>query len=111
MNYFEEHSFSKNTSFGLVTYSNFCFKIDNKVVNNNRAINNDIVYYENDKIVGIKSRNMCNIAGILYLNKNTKYGFSIKIFDGEGNHTHCMELTPNRAKDILKILKEKRKES
>ena len=42
--------------------------------------------------------------------KNTKYGFSIKIFDGEGNHTHCMELTPNRAKDILKILKEKRKE-
>lgn len=78
MNYFEEHSFSKNTSFGLVTYSNFCFKIDNKVVNNNRAINNDIVYYENDKIVGIKSRNMSNIAGILYLNKNTKYGFNSK---------------------------------
>jgi REP element-mobilizing transposase RayT len=40
--------------------------------------------------------------------KNTKYGFSVKIFDGEGNHTHCMELTPNRAKDILKILNERK---
>ena len=39
--------------------------------------------------------------------KNTEYGFSIKIFDGDGNYTNCMELTPNRAKDILKILKEK----
>ena len=41
--------------------------------------------------------------------EDTKYGFSIKIFDGNGNHTNCMELTPNTAKDILKILKEKRK--
>ena len=40
--------------------------------------------------------------------KNTKYGFSVKIFDGEGNHTHCMELTPNRAKEILKILNERK---
>ena len=41
--------------------------------------------------------------------EDTKYGYSIKIFDGNGNHTNCMELTPNRAEDILKILKEKRK--
>jgi len=42
--------------------------------------------------------------------KNTKYGFSIKIFDGEGNYTNQMELTPNRAKNILEILKEIRKD-
>ena len=41
--------------------------------------------------------------------EDTKYGYSIKIFDGNGNHTNYMELTPNRAEDILKILKEKRK--
>ena len=39
--------------------------------------------------------------------KQTEFGFSIKIFDGEGNYTNQMELTPNRAKEILKILEEK----
>ena len=39
--------------------------------------------------------------------KNTKYGFNIKIFDGENNSTNYMELTPDRAKDILKILVER----
>jgi len=38
----------------------------------------------------------------------TKYGFSIKIFDGLGNTTNTMELTPQKARLILKILKEKR---
>jgi len=37
--------------------------------------------------------------------KTTKYGFSIKIFDGEGNSTNQMELTPNRADEIKEILK------
>ena len=36
--------------------------------------------------------------------KKTKYGFHIKISDGVGNSTNRMELTPNRAKDISKIL-------
>jgi len=36
--------------------------------------------------------------------QKTKYGFSIKIFDGNGNATNQMELTPNRAKEILKLL-------
>lgn len=36
--------------------------------------------------------------------KKTKYGFHIKISDGVGNSTNRMELTPNRAKEILKIL-------
>ena len=37
---------------------------------------------------------------------NTKYGFSVKIFDGEGNFTNQMELTPQKAHLISKILKE-----
>jgi len=39
--------------------------------------------------------------------KQTKYGFSVTISDGEGNYTNRMELTPNRAKEILKILQER----
>ncbi len=38
--------------------------------------------------------------------KKTKYGFSLKIFDAEGNATNQMELTPNRAKEIIEILKD-----
>lgn len=39
--------------------------------------------------------------------KPTKYGFSIKIFDGLGNSTNQMELTPNRAIELLEVLKQK----
>lgn len=39
--------------------------------------------------------------------EQTKFGFSIKIFDGKGRFTNQMELTPNRAKEILKILEER----
>jgi len=39
--------------------------------------------------------------------KTTKYGFNIKIVDGENNSTNYMELTPDRVKDILKILVER----
>ena len=37
--------------------------------------------------------------------QKTKYGLSIKIFDGKGNTTNQMELTPKRAKEIFEILK------
>jgi len=37
---------------------------------------------------------------------NTQYGFQVKIFDGEGNFTNVMELTPQKADLISKILKE-----
>ena len=39
--------------------------------------------------------------------KKTEFGFAVTISDGEGNYTNRMELTPNRAKEILKILEEK----
>ena len=40
--------------------------------------------------------------------ENTDVGFHIKIFDSVGNSTNHMELTPQKAKLILKILNEKR---
>jgi|TARA_Y100000310_G_scaffold171302_1_gene171504 hypothetical protein len=42
--------------------------------------------------------------------KTTKYGFHIKIVDGEKNSTLWMELTPQKAELILKILKERQKQ-
>ena len=39
--------------------------------------------------------------------KKTEFGFAVTISDGEGNYTNRMELTPNRAREILKILEEK----
>ncbi len=39
--------------------------------------------------------------------QKTQYGFSIKIFDGVGNETNRMELTPNRAREIIDILESK----
>ena len=39
--------------------------------------------------------------------KSTKYGFHIKIVDGENNSTNYMELTPQKTKLILKILNER----
>ncbi len=38
--------------------------------------------------------------------KTTKYGFSIKIFDGEGNSTNQMELTPNRVDELKEMFDE-----
>ena len=37
---------------------------------------------------------------------NTIYGFGIVISDGNGNRTNRMELTPQKAELIIKILKE-----
>ena len=37
---------------------------------------------------------------------NTIYGFGIVISDGNGNRTNRMELTPQKAEFIIKILKE-----
>ena len=50
--------------------------VNNKEVINNRAISGDIVYYNRDKILGIKKRNNLLIIGILHLSRNQKYGFN-----------------------------------
>ncbi len=71
MNYYPE--FISNTIHETLIYKN------NSNIINNRAIYNDIVYIQDNKVINIKERNMSKIAGILYLNKNTKYGFNSEI--------------------------------
>ena len=81
MNYYPSHieiSSESCFSFGSIIHKNNQYLFDNTIVENNRAIHNDIVYIQNNKVINIKKRNMSKIAGILYLNKNTKYGFNSK---------------------------------
>tara|TARA_B100001173_G_scaffold264610_1_gene239308 strand:+ start:920 stop:2602 length:1683 start_codon:yes stop_codon:yes gene_type:complete len=78
MNYYEDYTYTKNSEYGLLINKNNNYLINENTVINNRAIHNDIVYFENNKIIGVKTRNTAKISGILYLNKNTKYGFNSK---------------------------------
>ena len=65
-------------SFGQFIVKNNTHYVNNTITENNRAIHKDIVYVKDNKVINIKERNMSKIAGILYLNKNTKYGFNSK---------------------------------
>ena len=77
MEYYE--SFKKkfdNLDSGEIIYEQNEYFVNSKIVINNRAINGDIVYIEDSKVVGIKTRTNTLITGILHLNKNQKYGFT-----------------------------------
>ena len=79
MIYFPEHNTSLiDCTFGILKKDIVDFNINDEIVKNNRGIINDIVYIKNKEVVGIKSRSQQYIAGILYLNKNTKYGKNSK---------------------------------
>ena len=81
MNYSPEYININNEThitFGQFIVKNNTHYVNNTITENNRAIHKDIVYVKNNKVVNIKERNMSKIAGILYLNKNTKYGFNSK---------------------------------
>lgn len=85
MNYYSPHieiSAESSFLFGSIIHKNnqylFNNNNNNTIIENNRAIHNDIVYIQDNKVINIKERNMSKIAGILYLNKNTKYGFNSK---------------------------------
>ena len=76
MEYFPKHT---NTGTeGTLKYSQMGFYIDDQEVENNRALHNDIVYFEEGRVTGIKRRNNSWIAGILHLENNKKYGFTKK---------------------------------
>ena len=62
--------------YGTIKKKEDGYYINNSLVENNRAIHNDIVYLQNNKVVNIKQRNNSLIVGILQLNNNTKYGFT-----------------------------------
>jgi exoribonuclease R len=92
MQYYKEHIYqTENILYGIFkrdiqdkisyiidTYTKSIISTD---IINNRAIHNDIVYFDinNKEVIGIKERNISKekIAGILYLDSKTKYG-SIK---------------------------------
>ena len=86
MNYYPPHIEIASESsflFGSIIHKNNQYLFNNNtnnniIIENNRAIHNDIVYIQDNKVINIKERNMSKIAGILYLNKNTKYGFNSK---------------------------------
>ena len=64
--------------YGILEKNNDIFYVNNKEVENNRALINDIVYVYENKIVQIKERSKCIISGILYLNSKMKYGIKNK---------------------------------
>ena len=73
MEYYE--SFKKNfdsTDSGEIIYEQNEYYVNSEIVVNNRAINGDIVYIEDSKVVGIKTRKTILITGILHLNKKGK---------------------------------------
>ena len=82
------------------------FSVNDNIVENNRGIYNDIVCIKNSKVVNIKKRNIIHISGILYLHKNTKYGFNSKnnpyyIFKPL-NHKYPNFLVPSNIKNQSK---------
>jgi exoribonuclease R len=77
MQYFKE--FNKNIDFsalecGVIKNIDNIQYVNDKVVKNNRALENDEVYILDDEVVGIKNRSLTDIIGILYLDSKVKYG-------------------------------------
>jgi exoribonuclease R len=64
--------------YGTIEKKNQDYYVETNIVENNRALHNDIVYIKDNKVVNIKKRNQTLIVGILQLNNNTKYGFTKK---------------------------------
>jgi exoribonuclease R len=77
MQYFKE--FNKELDFdllecGIIKNIDNLLYVNNKVIKNNRALENDEVYILNNEVVGIKARDKRDIVGILYLDSKVKYG-------------------------------------
>ena len=79
MEYYNKYNsnFSDSEIFVLKNKNND-FKCNNITIINNRGIHNDIVYVKDNKVIGIKERNRSKIVGVLFLNKNTKFGVNGK---------------------------------
>lgn len=77
MEYYSSYKTSlKDLSFGELKHLFDKDIVNEKIINNNRAIDGDIVYIKDDNVVGIKERNLELISGILHLDNNQKYGFT-----------------------------------
>jgi len=80
MNYYnnfekiEQIENSNQCHYGILEKEDTIFYVNNKEVENNRALINDIVFIKNNKVINIKERNIEIISGILCLNTKMKYG-------------------------------------
>jgi len=74
MQYYKDYYENSNADYGKLIYLNEKYYVNNVEIINNRGIINDIVYIENNSIIGIKERCIENITGILYLDSKIKYG-------------------------------------
>ena len=75
MEYYKPHSICLNNNYGEIKIKCDEYYVNNIKIENNRALDGDIVYY-NEIVLGIKKRSNELICGILHLNKNQKYGFT-----------------------------------
>jgi exoribonuclease R len=60
--------------YGILEKEDNIFYVNNKEIENNRALINDIVYINDNKVINIKKRKTEIISGILCLNSKMKYG-------------------------------------
>ena len=80
MNYYnnfekiEQIENSNQYTIGILEKEDNIFYVNNKEVENNRALVNEIVYVKDNKVINIKERNIEIISGILCLNSKMKYG-------------------------------------
>jgi len=84
MQYYKEYldnSVLLSYEYGILTYEDHKYYVNDKEIINNRGITNDIVYInENNEVIGIKKRGNKFFIGILYIESKTKYGKNKYLF-------------------------------
>lgn len=74
MYYYDNYLSNNNSENGLLEYDGKNYIVNNKIIENNRGLVNDIVFIDENKVINIKQRSKQNISGILYMNSNKSYG-------------------------------------
>jgi exoribonuclease R len=69
-----DNGIDENIKEGILKYDNIYYVNNTEIINSNRAIINDVVYYKDNNIINIKERSFDNIIGILYIDSKIKYG-------------------------------------
>jgi exoribonuclease R len=75
MQYYKEYSYinKEKLEFGTIIKKEDHYYVNEKEIINNRALVNDIVYIDNDEVVGIKERCNKKIVGILDLESKVRF--------------------------------------
>ena len=76
MQYFKQYDENYKLNNGKLEYKKGQFFVGDSIINNNRALVNDIVFINNNEVVNIKERFNHKIAGVLYLSSRVKYGYN-----------------------------------